>query len=210
MSDDSSLRSKVDRLQLPVLRLLHEGLGLSPNGVSWISLAASIAAAVAIALRHLTAGLILMAVSQILDGMDGGVARVYHLESTAGRRFDTIADRMAEVAIFLAFAIAGWVPLKLVLLSLVAIALVTSISERSDFDPGFKRFVLYFGIFFPYPTLFTLIFAANLAVYVIGLLIIDCRFQVKMDALGGDLDTVASRAIALEAVGSRESGVGKM
>jgi phosphatidylglycerophosphate synthase len=200
MSDGSSLHSAVDRAQRPALRLLHERLGLSPSGVTWISLAASLAAATVIAMQHRGVGLGLMAVSQLLDGMDGGMARIYHLESAAGRRFDTIADRISEVAIFLAFAMAGWVSLHLVLLALVAIALVTSIAERSNFDPGFKRFVLYFGWFFPlsYPLLFTLIFAANLAVYVIGLLLIDCRFQVKMDELGGDLDTVASRAVALE------------
>ena len=198
MPDDLSLRSKVDRAQEPVLRLLHDRLGLSPSGVTWISLVAGVAAAVAIAMQHLTAGLVLMGVGQVLDGWDGGIARVYHLQSDAGRRFDTTADRISEIAIFLAFAIAGWVPLKLVLLSLAAIALVTSIADRSDFDPGFKRFVLYFGVFFPYPLLFTLIFFANLVVYVVGLLIIDCRFQVKMDELGGDLDTVASRAVKLE------------
>jgi phosphatidylglycerophosphate synthase len=198
MSDGSSLRSAVDRAQRPILRLLHERLGLSPNGITWISLALSLAAAAAIAMRHLTAGLVLMAASQLFDGMDGGMARVYRLESAAGRRFDTTADRISEVAIFLAFALAGWVPLRLVLLALVAIALVTSTVERSNFDPGFKRFVLYFGVFFPYPLLFTVIFFANLIVYVVGLLLIDCRFQVKMDELGGDLDTVASRAVALE------------
>lgn len=198
MSDGFSFRSAVDWAQRPILRLMHERLGLSPSGVTWISLGASLTAAAAIAMQHLVVGLVLMAVSQLLDGMDGGMARVYHLESAAGRRFDTTADRISEVAIFLAFVLAGWVPLKLVLLSFVAIALVTSTVERSNFDPGFKRFVLYFGVFFPYPLLFTLIFAANLTVYVIGLLLIDCRFQVKMDELGGDLDTVASRAVALE------------
>jgi phosphatidylglycerophosphate synthase len=183
-----------------MLRLLHERLGLSPNGVTWISLLASLAAAAAIAMQHLTIGLVLMAVGQVLDGWDGGIARVYHLESAAGRRFDTIVDRISEATIFLAFAVGGWVPLRLVLLCFVALGLVTSTAERSDFDPGFKRFVLYFGRFFPlsYSLLFTLIFAANLAVYVIALLLIDCRFQVKMDELGGDLDTVASRTVALE------------
>src|SRR5882724_9644541 len=113
------------------------------------------------------------------------MARQYNMVTERGRRLDDLLDRASEAVIFVGFAASGLVPLREVLLAYSAILLLTTISHRSKLDPGAKRFALYFGLWLSWTTVFRIIAGINLAGYVIGLLIIDCQFQLKMDKLGG-------------------------
>ncbi|HEU4589210.1 MAG TPA: CDP-alcohol phosphatidyltransferase family protein, partial [Gemmatimonadales bacterium] len=128
------MRRVADAVVRPVARLLHLRLGLSPNHVTWIALAWSVAAAGAIAGQRVGLGLVFMAIGQIFDGLDGAIAREFHLRSPEGHRLDTLVDRASETLIFLAFAVAGLAPLAVVLPAVVAVLLLTSVCDRSGLD----------------------------------------------------------------------------
>lgn len=174
-------------LSLPI-RFVHETLGLSPNQLSVIGLVAGMIAAALVAAGRLEAGLAALAFSQIVDGLDGGVARRYQLQSKQGERLEVIFDRLCELAFFLALAYVGLASLKMALLAFTAILLITWIEPKSKFDPGFKRFMMYFGyaamVVFQvrgFEIALHVVFFANLLGFVIGTVLVDYRFQRKID-----------------------------
>ena len=192
------MEALADWLSRPFAWFFHQVLGMSPNQVSVASFLVSVVAAVVIGEGHAPLGLGIMALGQLLDGVDGAIARQYGLASPDGERIDTLCDRASEAAVFLGFAISGLAPAGLVLLSLLAILLLTTLIERTGVDTRAKRVMLFLGLRFPFPLVFTVIFLANLAGFVYSLLKADIQFQHRMDALDGDFDTVASRAASLE------------
>ena len=174
-------------LSIPI-RIVHETLGLSPNQVSTIGFVVGLAAAIVVAMGFLVPGLILLAISQVIDGLDGGVARRYNLQSEKGQMFEVVYDRLNELSIFLALASIGEVTYFMAVLAFVAILLVTITEPLSKFDPGFKRFMIYFGylatVLFHvrgFQIAMHVIFFANLTAFVVGTIMVDYRFQREID-----------------------------
>ena len=182
------MRSAADRILDGLIRIVHEKLGLSPNQISTIGFVVGMFAAFLIVLDHLEAGLVSLALSQIIDGLDGGVARHYGLHSDKGRMLEIIYDRLNELAIFLALAFTGNVTYLIASLAFAAVILVTLVEPLSGFDPGFKRFMIYFGYLATalfdirgFQLAMNVIFFANLAAFACGTVIVEYRMQREID-----------------------------
>lgn len=178
-----NINKKIGEFLSPVVDFVHNYLGLSPNFVSGLSFATGIIASGFILSHDLEMGLFIMLISLLLDGLDGPIARRFHYDLKFGEKLDTIMDRSLEIVTFISLAIAGFVEIKIVILSLVSILLMTSLRDRSRFDPGFKRTVIFLGVFTGFTFAFNLIFLVNLGGFIINLLILDLDKQQKEDLL---------------------------
>jgi phosphatidylserine synthase len=177
-----------DRILGPLIVLCHEKLGLSPNEISTAGFALGLVAAALVASGFIGAGLLIMAFSQIVDGVDGGVARRYGLRSPRGAILELLYDRFAELVMFCALAFIGRISWQIAALAFTAIILLTAVEPKSGFDPGAKRFMLYFGWFagllFPingFQIAMQVIFLANLSAAAIGMVIAEYRLQREVD-----------------------------
>jgi len=177
-----------DRLLNPLIVLAHERLGLSPNQVSTAGFVVGLVAAACVAFGQVTLGLAVMALSQIIDGVDGGIARRYNLRSSQGALLETIYDRLNEITMFLALAAAGEASLRMALLAFTAILLLTAVERTSRFDPGAKRFMLYFGWLAErlapvrgFELALHVVFLVNLSAAAVGMVIAEYRLQKESD-----------------------------
>ena len=99
---------RAQALLRPVLNATARGLvraGVSADALTWLGFAIGIAAAMAIAWQAFVVGLVLLLVSRLLDGLDGGVARLTQ-PTDAGGFLDIALDFLFYAAIPLGFAIA--------------------------------------------------------------------------------------------------------
>ncbi|HUL45108.1 MAG TPA: CDP-alcohol phosphatidyltransferase family protein [Bacteroidota bacterium] len=183
------MSKKSDGILDGLITLFHERLGLSPNQISAIGFVIGLVAALLVGLHFLLTGLIVMALSQIVDGLDGGVARKYHLQSDRGQMLEVVFDRLNELTMFLALAVTEYVTYGMAALAFSAILLVTVVEPKSKFDPGFKRFMLYFGYLVTlifqvkgFQIAMHVIFFANLIGFAVGTILVDYRLQAEIDA----------------------------
>lgn len=58
--------------------------------------------------------LLVMAIAEITDLLDGHIARKYNMTSPVGKIIDPLADSLYRAIVFLAFLDAGWMPLWMV------------------------------------------------------------------------------------------------
>ena len=113
-------------------------LGLTPNGVSVLSLLFAVGAAAAFALADapgawaLFAGAALVAVNGVLDGLDGRLARLANLSSKRGDYLDHVIDRYADVAILLGLALSPLGDLTWGLLALVGTMLTSYMGTQAQ------------------------------------------------------------------------------
>ncbi len=109
--------------------------GLSPNAWTVIGLVFAFVAAIVYGINiefALIIGGILLLISGFFDIVDGQVARVTKKTSTKGAFFDSVFDKIAEVAIFFGILIGGYAEPYLVLLAITISLLVSYARAKSD------------------------------------------------------------------------------
>lgn len=129
-------RTAGSRIAGPIVGVLSR-TGISPNAVTSLSLALSVATAGLVATGHFLLGGLLVLVSGLCDLLDGALARSTKRTTRFGAILDSTVDRASEAIVFCGLLIwylprgATLVPV-LILVALIASFLVSYIRARAE------------------------------------------------------------------------------
>ncbi len=99
---DDPFRRALPRFTAPLIRV-YQGLGLTPNQVTWLGFGTACLAALAVARGALLGALALWWLSRLFDGTDGILARETGRSSDFGGYLDILLDMAAYSAMLLGF-----------------------------------------------------------------------------------------------------------
>lgn len=177
----SFINKKGNKALSHLLKLLHS-VGIVPNQISIISFIVGTISVAFVLLQKIEMALFLLLIALIFDGLDGALARYAKLESKLGEKLELIFDRANEAMWFLALAVVNLTSFRIAILAIVAILLMSALRSKSNFDPGFKRTILFIGYFLNnFQLALEVIFLVNLSGFVASALILDYKYQKRAD-----------------------------
>lgn len=135
-------RGRVGRFLDPIANSMK---GFSPNAISALSFVLAVLAAIAILFSTmsysylLVVALVLVALSGLLDALDGAVARIRGISSTKGDFLDHVLDRYSDIALLLALTFSFFNSSVIVgVLALVGVLMTSYMGTQSQ-AVGLKR-----------------------------------------------------------------------
>jgi len=160
------VKETYDGVMRPISDLFHLKLKMLPNHVSVLGFLVGLVSVGLIFLTHWQLGLIIM-----------GISRVYGLESKTGEQFEIIFDRSLEAMMFFALAYNFGVDYTVVILAVFSILLITSLRDKTKFDPGLKRASLILILVISYEMIISLVFFVHIGAFILQLCILDNKNQ---------------------------------
>ncbi|MBW3601178.1 MAG: CDP-alcohol phosphatidyltransferase family protein [Actinobacteria bacterium] len=104
MALNAYARALTDRLVVPVARGFVR-LGLTADRLTTLGMLGVLSGVVVVLTGRVQAGALLMAASALADAFDGAVARLRGTSTALGSFYDSVADRVCDVAVF---GLAAW------------------------------------------------------------------------------------------------------
>jgi CDP-L-myo-inositol myo-inositolphosphotransferase len=98
-------------LNRPLSQRITERLlsrNVAPWQISFASFAATLAAGLAFAVGHATTGGLMAQFASVLDGVDGGLARIRYQDSAFGGLYDALLDRIGDAALIGGMTLYAW------------------------------------------------------------------------------------------------------